>query len=105
MDKLLKIKSKYANMTVINRTCLSVIFHLALFQILNDFQKDERGESVDKSTKVIDDKMTKVLNRPKPKHILTNTCGCKVVDHVVGCCSHVTMILRYFGFARFAICS
>ena len=32
--------------------------------------------------------------------IIGHTCGCKIGERVVGCCSHVAMILWYFGFAQ-----
>lgn len=32
--------------------------------------------------------------------VIGHTCGCKIGKRVVGCCSHVAMVLWYFGYAR-----
>gem|GEM_PF-2279954 len=32
--------------------------------------------------------------------IIGHTCGCKIGQRVVGCCSHIATILWFFGFAR-----
>lgn len=33
--------------------------------------------------------------------IIGHSCGCKVGNRVNGCCSHVTLIIWYYGYARF----